>query len=160
MHVYPFFVSSRRRHTRCALVTGVQTCALPISEHYNSLSGADSGDNIINASGDSDRASIWLIGWSPQTIFGVYPKGTQAGIEHNDLGEGDEFDASNNRYRALMDHYIWRNGLMVRDWRYGVRIANIDAAALTHDSSNVQLITLMTRALERNRKELVEGKRW
>src|SRR3546814_9769669 len=28
-----FFFSSRRRHTRCALVTGVQTCALPISEH-------------------------------------------------------------------------------------------------------------------------------
>src|SRR3546814_5232477 len=25
-----FFLSSRRRHTRCALVTGVQTCALPI----------------------------------------------------------------------------------------------------------------------------------
>src|SRR3546814_10115079 len=28
---YLFFFSSRRRHTRCALVTGVQTCALPIS---------------------------------------------------------------------------------------------------------------------------------
>src|SRR3546814_1824710 len=28
---YVFFFSSRRRHTRCALVTGVQTCALPIS---------------------------------------------------------------------------------------------------------------------------------
>src|SRR3546814_9765505 len=28
-----FFFSSRRRHTRCALVTGVQTCALPISDH-------------------------------------------------------------------------------------------------------------------------------
>src|SRR3546814_5260510 len=28
-----FFFSSRRRHTRCALVTGVQTCALPISFH-------------------------------------------------------------------------------------------------------------------------------
>src|SRR3546814_10175342 len=28
--VYCFFFSSRRRHTRCALVTGVQTCALPI----------------------------------------------------------------------------------------------------------------------------------
>src|SRR3546814_6495598 len=27
-----FLFSSRRRHTRCALVTGVQTCALPISE--------------------------------------------------------------------------------------------------------------------------------
>src|SRR3546814_2636860 len=32
-----FFFSSRRRHTRCALVTGVQTCALPISP-VNSLS--------------------------------------------------------------------------------------------------------------------------
>src|SRR3546814_1365897 len=30
--VYSFFFSSRRRHTRCALVTGVQTCALPIFE--------------------------------------------------------------------------------------------------------------------------------
>src|SRR3546814_15558911 len=28
-----FFFSSRRRHTRCALVTGVQTCALPVSEN-------------------------------------------------------------------------------------------------------------------------------
>src|SRR3546814_3216762 len=32
--VFVFFVSSRIRHTRCALVTGVQTCALPISPHH------------------------------------------------------------------------------------------------------------------------------
>src|SRR3546814_10532836 len=31
MIMYDYFFSSRRRHTRCALVTGVQTCALPIS---------------------------------------------------------------------------------------------------------------------------------
>src|SRR3546814_10617476 len=31
LHMLLFFFSSRRRHTRCALVTGVQTCALPIS---------------------------------------------------------------------------------------------------------------------------------
>src|SRR3546814_6808060 len=30
MYLLVFFFSSRRRHTRCALVTGVQTCALPI----------------------------------------------------------------------------------------------------------------------------------
>src|SRR3546814_3031420 len=34
---YHFFFSSRRRHTRCALVTGVQTCALPISEQARRL---------------------------------------------------------------------------------------------------------------------------
>src|SRR3546814_5471662 len=32
---FVFFFSSRRRHTRCALVTGVQTCALPISAIWN-----------------------------------------------------------------------------------------------------------------------------
>src|SRR3546814_8321238 len=32
--VFCFFFSSRRRHTRCALVTGVQTCALPICGHH------------------------------------------------------------------------------------------------------------------------------
>src|SRR3546814_2041589 len=32
-----FFFSSRRRHTRCALVTGVQTCALPISRAGTAL---------------------------------------------------------------------------------------------------------------------------
>src|SRR3546814_9122595 len=32
-----FFFSSRRRHTRCALVTGVQTCALPISVYLRSI---------------------------------------------------------------------------------------------------------------------------
>src|SRR3546814_13826119 len=35
-----FFFSSRRRHTRCALVTGVQTCALPISAPHESALGA------------------------------------------------------------------------------------------------------------------------
>src|SRR3546814_20276001 len=34
-----FFVSSRRRHTRCALVTGVQTCALPILPGEGELLG-------------------------------------------------------------------------------------------------------------------------
>src|SRR3546814_10271903 len=36
VYVVCFFFSSRRRHTRCALVTGVQTCALPI---WNALGG-------------------------------------------------------------------------------------------------------------------------
>src|SRR3546814_8394247 len=35
---FVFFFSSRRRHTRCALVTGVQTCALPILTLWNSTS--------------------------------------------------------------------------------------------------------------------------
>src|SRR3546814_2707907 len=41
--LFGFFFSSRRRHTRCALVTGVQTCALPIfaARGIGALHGAD-----------------------------------------------------------------------------------------------------------------------
>src|SRR3546814_7121755 len=39
--LYCFFFSSRRRHTRCALVTGVQTCALPIFRQLNQVRKTD-----------------------------------------------------------------------------------------------------------------------
>src|SRR3546814_16729681 len=46
-----FFFSSRRRHTRCALVTGVQTCALPIftgsSVNYIAFTGSQSVAAIV-----------------------------------------------------------------------------------------------------------------
>src|SRR3546814_4667495 len=42
------FFSSRRRHTRCALVTGVQTCALPICSFVTPLDGAGLPDDILS----------------------------------------------------------------------------------------------------------------
>src|SRR3546814_2138739 len=44
--LYIYFFSSRRRHTRCALVTGVQTCALPIYREYPK-NGIIRSDNVI-----------------------------------------------------------------------------------------------------------------
>src|SRR3546814_6476942 len=49
-----FFFSSRRRHTRCALVTGVQTCALPIWDGPRRGVGADRID-VADAVADRDR---------------------------------------------------------------------------------------------------------
>src|SRR3546814_1770777 len=52
-----FFFSSRRRHTRCALVTGVQTCALPISAP---LSPVTTG--IINAAAlERMKSSAYIV---------------------------------------------------------------------------------------------------
>src|SRR3546814_5634052 len=50
-----FFFSSRRRHTRCALVTGVQTCALPISSKRARYS--DQADEAADAVWVNDTAS-------------------------------------------------------------------------------------------------------
>src|SRR3546814_7933998 len=44
-----FFFSSRRRHTRCALVTGVQTCALPIYPQFATLIAKKSNRNLRRA---------------------------------------------------------------------------------------------------------------
>src|SRR3546814_6434845 len=52
-----FFFSSRRRHTRCALVTGVQTCALPIAAvalRAEKLMFLTQGRTVRNADGSID----------------------------------------------------------------------------------------------------------
>src|SRR3546814_18651514 len=43
-----FFFSSRRRHTRCALVTGVQTCALPISQDFLKVGVSSGSDGLFH----------------------------------------------------------------------------------------------------------------
>jgi hypothetical protein len=113
--------------------------------------GAENKDNVIDAQGnDTDLTSIWLIGWGQNTVHGIYPKGSLAGLHHEDLGLDTVLDANGNPYRAYRDHYQWKCGIALRDWRYVVRIANIDVSALTGDASGgAKLIELMTRALER-----------
>lgn len=113
------------------------------SVRYSSLS-AGNGGNIIDAGGTgSDNSSIWMIGWGMETAHLIYPKGSQGGIQHKDLGEQDAFDSNNLRFRALMDWWQWQNGLALPDWRYVVRIANIDISNLVAQSSNADLIEKM-----------------
>ena len=115
------------------------------------VGGAATKDNVIDAGGTgTNNTSIWLVGWGDSTVHGIYPKGSQAGLVHNDLGEGDAFDSSQNRFRAYMDQYQWKCGIAVHDWRYVVRIANIDVTALTKNASaGADLIDTMTQALEK-----------
>src|SRR3546814_1310977 len=53
-----FFFSSRRRHTRCALVTGVQTCVLPIYEITSIIDKVRAGDGRIVALVLPKRATV------------------------------------------------------------------------------------------------------
>ena len=120
-----------------------------LSARYNSLS-AENGDNIIAGGGSgSDNASIWLICWGPNTCHGIIPKGSKAGVQQRDLGEVtlENADGANGRMQAFRTHYRWDVGLSVRDWRYAVRVANIDRSALTADiSAGADLNDLMHQA--------------
>lgn len=128
-----------------------------LTARYNTLAPAvATSANIIDAGGTSgDNTSVWLVLWGENTITGIYPKGSAAGLSHQDLGEIDAFDDQNNRYRALADLWKWDVGLTVRDWRYAVRIANIDMADLVGQTGTqaptaaTALIKLMIRSMSR-----------
>lgn len=122
-----------------------------LSPRYSQISGAANGVNVLDAGGTgSDNCSIWLVVWGDQTCYGIYPKGSKAGWQHNDLGEVTLEDAANGKYQGYRTHYKWDSGLVLRDWRHVVRIANIDVSNLTKDASgsSADLVDLMTQALE------------
>ena len=116
---------------------------LGLTPRYNSLT-AQSGANILDAGGTgSDNTSIWLVVWGENTVCGIYPKGTQAGLQQQDLGEIDAFDEDGNRFRAYGEIWKWKFGLHVKDWRYAVRIANIDVSDMT-GQTGTQAVTAAT----------------
>lgn len=120
-----------------------------LAPRYNSLSAAN-GENIIAGGGSgSDNTSIWLINWSPETCHLFYPKGSMAGFRQKDLGEETLSDSAGGYYQGYRTHYKWDVGLTLRDWRYVVRIANIDVSDLTFNAATgAQLVDLLIQALE------------
>lgn len=103
-----------------------------LAPRYSSLS-AGNGTNIVDGGGTgSDNTSVWLIVWGENTVTGIFPKGSKAGITHEDLGLIDCFDDATPpaRYRGYADHWVWKCGISLRDWRFAVRIANIDISDL------------------------------
>ncbi|NII73914.1 hypothetical protein FHW84_002487 [Dyella sp. SG562] len=128
-----------------------------LAQRYNTITVANSqiAKNVIGAGGSGNCTSVWLILWGAETITGIFPKGSQAGLQHQDLGEIDAFDANNGRFRAMADIYKWKCGLHVKDWRYAVRIANISMTDLLGQSgtqantASTWLPKLMVKALAR-----------
>lgn len=122
-----------------------------LAPRFNTVSAAaaQSAQNVIDAGGTgSDNTSIWLVVWGPNTVHGIFPKGKMTGLRHEDLGQDTVHDVNGNPYQAYRDHFKWEAGLTVRDWRYIVRICNIDVSDLA-GGSPANLITLMIRALHK-----------
>lgn len=123
-----------------------------IFPRYSSLS-AENKENIIDCGGTgTDNGSILLAVWGPQTGHGIFPKGGEGGVKMKDLGEVtiENVDGNNGRMQGYRTHYSWQLGLVIRDWRYFVRAANIDRSLLTKDaSSGPNLPDIMFEMMER-----------
>jgi hypothetical protein len=109
-----------------------------LGPRFSAISGANNGVNIVDAGGTgSTNTSIWLVGWGQNTVHGLFPKGSKAGLQVRDLGEVPLYDANNNVFQGYRTHFKWDCGLTVRDWRFVVRIANIAVASGAVTTTNL-----------------------
>ncbi len=129
-----------------------------LASFYNSLSANNAENIIVGGGAGADNNSIWLVGWDQNKICGVYPRGSKVGFQMNDKGIvtiQDTNGTAGARMEAYQTHYKWDVGLAVKDWRYAVRIPNIDKSLLSTVytagafATGADLSNLMFEALSR-----------
>lgn len=112
---------------------------------------ATNGENIFQTDGTVahlDR-SLWLVVWGANTVHGIYPKGSKAGLSVTDKGQVtiESIDGSGGRMEAYRTHYRWDCGLCVRDWRYIVRIDYDESDVVKSGATGIDFLYQMGKAL-------------
>lgn len=151
------FIEAMNQEMASTLFYGNQSTApeefTGLSARYSSLSAANADNIIVGGGSGADNTSIWLVCWGDKSCHGIFPKGSTAGLEHYDHGEvtiQDSTGVGTSRLRVYQDQWRWKVGVALRDWRYVVRIPNIDISDLVaNGGSQADLINLMIKATHR-----------
>lgn len=127
-----------------------------LAPRFNDLS-APNGKQIIDAGGTGGNlTSIWVVTWGDTKCQLLYPKGSFAGVKREDHGKQRVLDDAGDAYYAYEETFRQHVGVSVRDWRYVVRIANIDIDAV--NAGTVDLYGLLRKAYYRHEgRRVVEG---
>lgn len=119
---------------------------------YSTLAASEeTSKQIIDAGGTgSDNTSMLKVHWGDLSLFGIYPEGTTSGITRTDHSKGgklvqipglDENGVAGN-FWGYEEEFMTDHGLVVKDFRQAVRVANIDVSDLGGGSA-ADLIDLM-----------------
>ncbi|HWV38850.1 MAG TPA: hypothetical protein VN033_10290 [Vulgatibacter sp.] len=101
------------------------------TKDYVLLKGTRSGINC---------ESVWLINWDEETCFGIYPKGSMAGLSQRDLGERTLTKSDGSQLQVFTTHFKQKPGLAVRDYRRVIRMQwDPDDAAFADDKKSMYL---------------------
>jgi hypothetical protein len=122
-----------------------------LSPRYNTvnIATAQTAANVVDMGGTgSTNTSMWIVCWGADTAHGIFPKGKTTGLQHVDMGEWPVTDANGGLYMAYRDRYKWELGFSLRDWRYVVRLCNIDVTLLNSVNA-ANLINGIVRGLRR-----------
>lgn len=125
-----------------------------LSARYNLLAAENGVDNIIDCLGSgADNTSMWLIVWGDQTMHTIFPQGSKAGVEQEDRGQQTMQNSLGTTdgalWEAYVTHYKVSMGFCLRDWRYAVRMANVDVSDLNTLANTKLLVQYLTQATER-----------
>lgn len=120
---------------------------------YSTLNPAEpTSKQIVDAGGTgTDNCSILRVQWGQNSVFGIYPKGTKSGLTRTDRSAGNKevqiqgLDAAGNpgTFYGFEENFETNHGLVVKDYRQAVRIANIDVSNLVSGTGAADLIDLM-----------------
>jgi hypothetical protein len=107
---------------------------------YSTVSASEeTSKQVIDAGGTgSDNCSILKVHWGERSVFGIYPKGTTAGLTRTDHSKGGTLvqihgtDAAGNpgTFWGYEEAFSTDHGLVVKDYRQAARICNIDVSDL------------------------------
>jgi hypothetical protein len=110
-----------------------------IAPRYAAYGSVARTSHCINAGGTgSDNTSIYLIGWGVDTVYGLYGKNGNVGMQRQDFGKMSSADSSGYPWTVYRSEYNWECGLGVKDYRYITRIANIDVSDLLTASDSAE----------------------
>ena len=114
-----------------------------LSDRFGQLGTTGIQNYVVDGggSGAADQYSMWFVTWHPDTCYTIFPKAMKGGIETIDMGKQVVEDGNGNPYLAYVTNWKWRIGLALKDYRYNVRLCNIDATTNPTD-----LIDLMVEA--------------
>jgi hypothetical protein len=123
-----------------------------LTARYNTVTVANSQTavNVIDCGGSgSNNMSVWILAWGDRSVHGIYPKAAKAGLQHEDVTTpAPVSDGAGGFYQAYQTKYQWKCGLTVRDWRYIVRLCNIDLPNLA-GGSPINLQNFLIRGINK-----------
>ena len=87
--------------------------------------------NFVDGGGTgTDNTSIYAVDWGMDKAYGIFPKGTSAGLKHEDLGRDTKKDDNGDYYEVYRDRFTWHNGIAIENPNAAGRLANIDVSDL------------------------------
>jgi len=109
-----------------------------LATRYNALSD----ENVLGASGTGDdTTSLWIVEWGPTKVHMIYPKGSQAGLQTQDMGLQLATDSGGtNQFWAWFTKFVAWYGMFVHDDKCVQRIANIETTGSSNTLNDDDII--------------------